>query len=114
MKTLMAVILLMLSSMGAVPAFAEAPVTPSPATASAEAWTEGTVKKVDTAAGKVTLRHGPLKNLDMPGMTMVFRVKESTWLDEMKAGDQIRFVADKVNGAFTVVQFEPVAANEAE
>lgn len=68
---------------------------------------DGLVKKVDKAAGKVTISHGPLVNLgmDMP-MTMVFRVKETAWLDRMKEGDKIRFVADKVNGAFTVVQFE--------
>ena len=70
---------------------------------------DGLVKKIDKAAGKVTLAHGPLANLgmDMP-MTMVFRVKEAAWLDQMKAGDKIRFVADKVNGVFTVVRFEAV------
>ncbi|MFT3960103.1 copper-binding protein [Propionivibrio sp.] len=68
---------------------------------------DGQVKKVDKAAGKVTLAHGPLANLgmDMP-MTMVFRVKDAAWLDQMKEGDKIRFVADNVNGAITVVRFE--------
>ena len=70
---------------------------------------DGTVKKVDKAAGKVTLTHGPLANLGMNmNMTMVFRVKDVAWLDQMKEGDKIRFMADKVNGAFTVVGFEPV------
>jgi Cu/Ag efflux protein CusF len=69
----------------------------------------GTVKKIDKAAGKVTLAHGPLVNLGMDmSMTMVFRVKDASWLDLMKEGDKIRFVADKINGAFTVVQYEPV------
>ena len=68
---------------------------------------DGQVKKVDKAAGKVTLTHGPLVNLNMSAMTMVFRVKDAGWLDRMKAGDKIRFVADNVNGALTVVQFEP-------
>jgi Cu(I)/Ag(I) efflux system protein CusF len=69
---------------------------------------EGLVKKVDKAAGKVTLAHGPLTNLgmNMP-MTMVFRVKDSAWLDRMKEGDKIRFMADNVNGAYTIVHFEP-------
>lgn len=68
---------------------------------------DGQVKKVDKPAGKVTLAHGPLVHLgmDMP-MTMVFRVKDAAWLDQVKEGDKIRFVADKVNGAFTVIQLE--------
>ncbi|MFZ2974659.1 MAG: copper-binding protein [Ferribacterium limneticum] len=68
---------------------------------------DGQVKKVDKAAGKVTLSHGPLVNLSMPAMTMVFRVKETGWLEQMKAGDKIRFMADNVNGAVTIVHFEP-------
>lgn len=69
---------------------------------------DGTVKKIDKSAGKLTLAHGPLPNLGMNmNMTMVFRVKDVAWLDQMKEGDKIRFVADKVNGAFTVVAFEP-------
>lgn len=69
---------------------------------------DGTVKKVDKAAGKVTLAHGPLKNLGMDmGMTMAFRVKDASWLDKMKEGDKIRFGAEVINGVYTVVQFEP-------
>ena len=70
-------------------------------------WVEGLVKKVDKTAGKVTLAHGPLKNLGMDmAMTMAFRVKDADWLDQMKAGDKIRFVADNVNGVLTMVKFE--------
>lgn len=70
---------------------------------------DGTVKKVDKAAGKVTLAHGPLTNLGMNmAMTMAFRVKDAAWLDQMKDGDKIRFVAEDINGALTVVKFEPV------
>lgn len=81
---------------------------PTHASASTPAkMVDGQVKKIDKSAGKVTLAHGPLANLgmDMP-MTMVFRVKDATWLDQMKEGDKIRFMADNVNGAITVVQFE--------
>ena len=69
---------------------------------------DGQVKKVDKAAGKVTLAHGPLANLgmDMP-MTMVFRVKDAAWLDQMKNGDKIHFAADNPGGVMTVVKFEP-------
>lgn len=69
----------------------------------------GTVKKIDKAAGKVTLSHGPLANLGMNmAMTMAFRVQDIAWLDQMKVGDKIRFVADSVDGALTVVKYEPV------
>lgn len=69
---------------------------------------DGTVKKVDKAAGKVTLAHGPLTNLGMDmSMTMAFRVKDATWLDQMKDGDKIRFIAEDIEGVLTVVKFEP-------
>ena len=68
----------------------------------------GEIRKVDKGAGKVTIKHGPLKNLDMPAMTMVFQVKDPAMLDQVKAGDKINFVADKVDGAYTVMQFERV------
>lgn len=67
---------------------------------------DGVVKKVDAAAGKVTLQHGPLHNLDMPAMTMVFRLKEPSWAGQLKMGDKIRFVAESANGILTVVQYE--------
>lgn len=69
---------------------------------------DGQVRKIDKSAGKLTLSHGPLPNLGMPAMTMVFRVKDASWLDQIKEGDKIRFLADKVNGAFTVVDFKAV------
>ena len=71
------------------------------------AMADGEVKKVDKDAGKLTIKHGPLTNLDMPGMTMVFRVKDPAMLDQVKEGDKIRFVADRVNGAITVVELKP-------
>jgi Cu(I)/Ag(I) efflux system protein CusF len=70
----------------------------------AASFAEGEVKKVDRDAGKVAIRHGELNN--MPPMTMVFRVKDPAMLEQVKAGDRIRFAADKVGGAFTVMQLE--------
>ena len=69
---------------------------------------EGEVRKVDKEAGKVTLKHGPLTNLDMPGMTMVFRATEPKMLDGLKEGDKVRFSADRVNGAISVTRIEVV------
>ena len=66
--------------------------------------TQGEIRKVDKEAMKLTIRHGPIRNLDMPAMTMIFRVKEPAMLERLKAGDRIEFVADKINGAYTVIQ----------
>jgi Cu(I)/Ag(I) efflux system protein CusF len=65
---------------------------------------KGEVVKVDKAAGKVTLKHGPIKKLDMDSMTMVFRVADPAMLDKMKAGDRIEFEADRVSGAITLTK----------
>ncbi len=70
------------------------------------AMTEGEIKKVDKETGKITIKHGEIKNLDMPGMTMVFRVKEPAMLDQVKAGDKVNFSADKINGNITVTKIE--------
>jgi Cu(I)/Ag(I) efflux system periplasmic protein CusF len=71
------------------------------------AMTSGEVKKIDKDAGKITIKHGPLTNLDMPAMTMVFRVKDPTMVDQINVGDKISFVAEKVNGALTVTKLQP-------
>jgi Cu(I)/Ag(I) efflux system periplasmic protein CusF len=73
----------------------------------ADALAEGEVKKVDKSAGKVTIKHGPLPALDMPPMTMVFRVKDPAMLEQLKAGDQIRFKAEKLGGNLTVTEYQP-------
>jgi Cu/Ag efflux protein CusF len=71
------------------------------------AMIDGEVTKIDVAANKITLRHGPIKKLDMDmGMTMVFRVQDPTMLKGLKAGDKVKFDADKVNGQFTIVKIE--------
>jgi uncharacterized cupredoxin-like copper-binding protein/Cu/Ag efflux protein CusF len=69
-------------------------------------YTEGEVRKVDKAAGKITLRHGPIASLDMPAMTMVFRARDPAMLDTVRAGDKVRFTADKVKGVYTVTHIE--------
>ena len=76
------------------------------ASAADAATTAGVVKKVDKDQGRITIQHGPLENLGMPAMTMVFRVKEPVMLDNVTAGDNIQFVADKIDGAFTVTKIE--------
>ena len=67
---------------------------------------EGEVRKVNREAGKVTLRHGPLANLGMPAMTMVFAVADPKLLDGLNEGDKVRFTADKKEGKFVVTAIE--------
>lgn len=66
----------------------------------------GEVVKIDKSQGKVTLRHGPIKNLDMDQMTMVFRVKEPQMLDTITVGDKVKFEADRLNGQITVTKIQ--------
>ncbi len=76
------------------------------AVATASALTSGEVKKVDKDAAKLTIKHGPIANLDMPPMTMVFRVKDPAMLTQVKAGDKINFSVERADGAITVTRIE--------
>jgi len=67
---------------------------------------EGEVRRIDKDAGKVTLRHGPIEAMDMPAMTMVFRVSDPAMLDRLAVGDKVRFTTAKEGGAFTLKSFE--------
>lgn len=74
-------------------------------------WTQslidGTITKVDASAGKITIRHGPIKKFDMEdGMTMVFRAKDPAMLQAAKPGDKIKFDAENVSGQFVVTKIE--------
>ena len=69
---------------------------------------DGEVRKVDKDAQKITIKHGPIPSLDMPPMTMVFQVKDPALLEQVKAGDKVRFAADKVGSVYTVTKIEPV------
>lgn len=67
---------------------------------------DGEVRKIDEAAGKITLKHGPIKNLDMDAMSMVFRVQDPSMLKGVKVGDKVKFEADRVNGQITVTKMQ--------
>lgn len=71
------------------------------------ALADGEVRKVNKDAKKLTIKHGPIPSLDMPSMTMVYRVKDPAMLDQVKPGDKIKFSADKIGGAYTVTTLEP-------
>ena len=72
----------------------------------ATAMTEGEVRRIDKGAGKITLKHGEIKNLDMSPMTMVFQVKDPAVLNRLKTGDKVKFRAENRNGALTVTEIE--------
>ena len=76
-----------------------------PVKASAD-MTDAEVRKVDKENKKITLKHGVIKNLDMPGMTMVFAVKDAAMLDNLKAGDKIKFKAEQTGSAITVTEIQ--------
>ena len=68
---------------------------------------DGQVTKIDEAAGKITLKHGPIKKFDMDeGMTMVFKAQDPAMLKQVKVGDKVKFEADRVNGQFTIIRIQ--------
>ena len=68
---------------------------------------EGEVRKVDKENKKITLKHGVIKNLDMPSMTMVFGIKDAAMLDNLKAGDKVKFKAEQTGTVITVTDIQP-------
>ena len=93
----------------ATPATQTTPAQATPTTQAAQAMTEmvaGEVRKVDKDTRKITLRHGEIKQLDMPAMTMVFQVKDPAMLEKVKAGDKVMFKAEGKGGALTVTEIE--------
>ena len=102
-----ALMLSALSALAAPPLLAQT-TAPAPAVAPAAVdFTDAEVRKVDKDKGRLTLKHGEIKNLDMPPMTMVFGVKDKAMLDPLKAGDKIRFRAENQSGKYTVVEIAP-------
>ena len=104
LKTLLIVSSLLASVGGAQAAsHAGAPMA-APATAP---MADGEIRKVDKQYQKITIKHGEIKNLDMPGMTMVFGVKDAALLDKIKAGDKVKFSAEKAGSTIVVTDIQP-------
>lgn len=74
--------------------------------AAAADMTDGEIRKVDKENKKITIKHGDIKNLDMPGMTMVFQVKDPVMLEKVKAGDKVKFVVEKTAGALVITDIQ--------
>ena len=95
------------TSHGSAPMMAD-PAKKDAAVAAPANMADGEVRKIDLDNKKITITHGDIKNLDMPGMTMVFQVKDAALLEKAKAGDKIRFLAEKSNGAIVVTDIQLV------
>lgn len=99
--------------LGAGPAPAQVPAPDShsshhatPATGQAAELSDGEITRWDPRTLRLTLRHGEIKNLDMPPMTMVFRVADAAQLGDLKPGDKVRFRAEQADGAYHVRHIE--------
>lgn len=110
MKTFnIASLVLVVATTLSVATFAQEKTAPMQATAAEKRtveMTDGEIRKVDMENKKITIKHGEIKNLDMPGMTMVFQVKDAAMLDKVKAGDKVKFSADKIGGAIVVTDIQ--------
>ena len=93
MKSLIHPVLALLALAGTAVALAAGPV-------------EGEVRKVDAAQQKITLKHAEIKALDMPAMTMAYRVKDASALGQLAPGDHVRFSVEKINGTYTVTSIQ--------
>ncbi len=110
-RTRFAAALLLLPLAAAVPAtaFAQAAAGPAEAGAAPAAalMTDGEIRKIDKEAGKITIKHGDIKHMDMPGMTMVFTAKDKALLDTPRVGDKIRFMVVSESGKMVLTAIEP-------
>lgn len=89
------------------PVFAQASADQTPMEKTATpSLTDGEVRKIDKETGKLTIKHGEIKHLDMPGMTMVFVAKDKSLLDKVQAGDKVRFMVAYENGKMTVTDLQ--------
>ncbi len=79
----------------------------APSSDAAKSFSDGEVRKIDLEQGKVTIKHGVIENLDMPPMTMVFRLADPSALPKLKVGDMVKFRAERQGGAITVVEITP-------
>lgn len=107
MKHLNAYLFAMLGGLSALSMASQAcAATATPAATAAAPMSEGEILKVDKATGKLTIKHGELKNLGMQGMTMMFKVRSPDMLDKVKQGDKVRFVAEQTGAGLVVATIE--------
>lgn len=111
-KALISIGVVTFASVLSLPAVAQGVAAPATqgdivvAQATAADTTEGEIRKVDKDTKKITIKHGEIRNLDMPGMTMLFQVKDPAMLDLVKPGDKVKFRAEKIGGAIVVTEIQ--------
>ncbi|MBI2960982.1 MAG: copper-binding protein [Betaproteobacteria bacterium] len=103
------ILVILWGALAGAPAFADDAHHQLGASVSApnEALSDGEVRKVDKEAKKITIKHGALKNLDMPAMTMVFQVQDAAMLEQVRPGDKVKFEAQRRGGALVVTAIQP-------
>jgi Cu(I)/Ag(I) efflux system protein CusF len=105
---LLAATAIALSTLLSGQAFAATTVEPTKMEmAESPSLTDGEVRKIDKEMGKITIKHGAIKHMDMPGMTMVFLAKDKAMLDKVKTGDKVRFMVAYEGGKMTVTDIQP-------
>ena len=105
------VVLSLFASEGIAQAAAPANAAHAPALSAVTDMADGEVRRVDKNAKKVTLKHGPIKSLDMPPMTMVFQVRDESILSKLEVGQKIKFLAEQQQGAYVVTHVAPTPLN---
>lgn len=90
----------------AMPYGSQASETSASAASAPAVMADGVIRKVDKDAKKITIKHGEIKNLEMPGMTMVFQVKDAALLDKVQVGDKVKFHAERQDGAMVVTDVQ--------
>lgn len=108
-NALLACAALIAGSSGLAVAASDARTTPVSTTSTSAVGTKltsGEVRKIDTEEGKLTIKHGTIENLEMPGMTMVFKAANPAMLQKLQVGDKIEFAAEKINGAIVVTSIQ--------
>ena len=104
MKTIPTLLAISLFSLAPIStAFAQSPTA---GISASQDLTDGEIRKVDKDSKKITIKHGEIKNLDMPAMTMVFQVKDAAMLDTIQAGDKVKFKVEKQLGAYVVTELQ--------
>jgi len=106
-NTAVAALLLSLAALLPVSAIAQAATDAAKSSTAAASMTDGEVRKIDKDTSKITIKHGEIKHLEMPGMTMVFNAKDKTLLDKVQVGDKVRFMVVSEGGKMVVTAIEP-------
>lgn len=95
-------------SLTSVPALAQSTIEPGiTASLAPPAMTDGEVRRIDKETGKITIKHGEIKHMEMPGMTMIFVVKDKALLDRTSVGAKIQFMVTNENGQLTITDLQP-------